>query len=839
MVDKMAELRCQMCGKSNPEHLDECQYCGARLKPLLASSPPATSSAPADAETGADWADTSQEDTLGWLRSLGEEDASSEWDQGSLGGTSDLPPPRMSGQADWLGGPTEKEESAELDWMKDVGRGEFLDSGSLPDLNSWETPGTESSLAQWLPTEESAESEKDDWSAPTYGERPAPTYGEGLNSIGSEDSLTATFADWKHSPSLPQKDQGTDDLPTWLTSSPAEESSAEAGDFDSELPSWLSGGDPMSPLPSSAASESSLGVSSEPELEGEFPDWLDALNSKTGMTGKLGDMPQWLDEDKPATSETPDSNFDWLATLGDVPEEDPGANDFEAQTGRGSPSQGAGLPRDTGRGSMGGLTFDPEDSFMSEVDKGTNPDWLESLQGSEAGYLEPAEEYPGFQASWGFDQKAEQRAWQDEEQRQDESSTPAMSPSSTAEDSGIAGGLPSWVQAFRPMDGADFAAEYTEGELERVGPLAGLRGLLNPEADIAKTTKPSVYTAGLQVSTNQQNNTQLLRSLVESESIPQPLPEASRMYSSARSSQRILRVLIGVILSLVMLFPLISGTEIIPLPQPALPQEIQAIENLSNGLPLDRPILIAFDYEPGMSGELEVAAAAVFNHWMARQIPMALVSTSPLGTALGARQVAYVQSKFPYDHHYQYGEDYVNLGYIAGGTAGLANFALNPQASVTIAYDSRPVWELFDVAAANPWLSPVMRNITSPSDFSMTVVLTDNPETARNWIEQVEPALRDNSLIMIVSAQAEPFVRPYFQNPDLATRQVEGLLVGLRGGAAYEQDQGSHGLARLYWDTFGVGLLVAVVLILAGGGYNYLDELNKARKQARKGKSRK
>src|SRR3972149_2244589 len=35
----MADVRCPMCGKPNPADLETCQFCGARLKPLLAPSP--------------------------------------------------------------------------------------------------------------------------------------------------------------------------------------------------------------------------------------------------------------------------------------------------------------------------------------------------------------------------------------------------------------------------------------------------------------------------------------------------------------------------------------------------------------------------------------------------------------------------------------------------------------------------------------------------------------------------------------------------------------------------------------------------------------------------------
>src|SRR3972149_2769559 len=36
----MAVIRCQACGKPNPDFLDVCQYCDARLKPLEAGPAP-------------------------------------------------------------------------------------------------------------------------------------------------------------------------------------------------------------------------------------------------------------------------------------------------------------------------------------------------------------------------------------------------------------------------------------------------------------------------------------------------------------------------------------------------------------------------------------------------------------------------------------------------------------------------------------------------------------------------------------------------------------------------------------------------------------------------------
>jgi hypothetical protein len=42
----MADVRCPMCSRLNPAERDTCQYCEARLKPLIAGQNPAPESKP-------------------------------------------------------------------------------------------------------------------------------------------------------------------------------------------------------------------------------------------------------------------------------------------------------------------------------------------------------------------------------------------------------------------------------------------------------------------------------------------------------------------------------------------------------------------------------------------------------------------------------------------------------------------------------------------------------------------------------------------------------------------------------------------------------------------------
>ena len=61
-----------MCGQANPENLDECQHCGARLKPLLAHTPEPEEE-PQDEPQEEPRGQSDSDDPNEWLRSLRQE----------------------------------------------------------------------------------------------------------------------------------------------------------------------------------------------------------------------------------------------------------------------------------------------------------------------------------------------------------------------------------------------------------------------------------------------------------------------------------------------------------------------------------------------------------------------------------------------------------------------------------------------------------------------------------------------------------------------------------------------------------------------------------------------
>ncbi len=355
---------------------------------------------------------------------------------------------------------------------------------------------------------------------------------------------------------------------------------------------------------------------------------------------------------------------------------------------------------------------------------------------------------------------------------------------------------------------------------ENAGPLAGLRGVLPAEPGAARVRKPRTYSAKLKVSTSQRAHIDLLNSLLEDEGQPQPLPPRRSI-----SQQHVLRWGIALVLLMAILWPIVITSHEMPFPD--YDEGSAEVNRLISQLPENARVLVGFDFEPGLAAELDTAAAPVFDHLLSEGALLTLISTSPSGPILAERFIQSIQS----DQKLIYGLEYVNLGYIPGGAVGLLSFIENPQGTIPFTIDGLSAWETEDRNGL-----PATAGIDQITDYSMVILLVDDPDTARTWIEQLGPTITNPqalmSFVLITSAQLEPVVRPYYES---SPQPVNGLVVGLRGGAAYARIIGSDDFPGRSWDAFGMGTFVAALLILVGGlGYYVIPELSRTARDQEK-----
>jgi len=815
----MAELRCPMCGKANPEELDVCQFCQARLKPVLPSAP-----IPEDEQAAVEGSSrlpepAAQDDSLSdWLNFLRDSGAESEGPPAESGGE-DQPPPagelpqwleRTGGEAsepvgegdsqDWLdslrkrgeeitgplGQETVPEESMDEDWPASV---------KLPDQDY---------VPEWL-----AGASLGDQAGEPLAEPPS----EEESSLESDDE-----PDWLQKIRLRQRDE-TEESQS-VESAPAEEPG---------MPDWL--GEPASGVPA-APDEPAESVS----------DWLADLRSGGAPVGEEVELPE-----APATGEElPAAEQELEQPLEETPAPPPEILEEAAAPVLGAAEEIPTAPQisdeeipDWLAGLVAGKAAAAAAGSV-EADAESLPDWLADLDkpsDADSGVIVPfGEEEPGLTFDWLQEQvRADQGLAvpppesSEAEEVQAEKITPFVGdlsdfleeeylstpegerpPAAQPEEGLTPAELPNWLEAMRPLDAAAMSAavlDEGESQIESSGPLAGLRGILPAEPDVARLKKPPTYAMRLQVSESQQANANLLDELVKTEG----QPRAVRM-GAAITSQHVWRLIIFVVLIGVIIWKALTGSQEVALPQP-LP-EILDTGSVIGALPSNSVVLLAVDYEPGFSGEMKATSAAVIDHLMLKGAYFALVSTSPAGVGL-AEQLIQDASALG-GHQYQVIDRYANLGYIPGGPMGVVGFANAPRKMTPFA---------LDVDSTAVWSREPLQRVTRLADFDLVAVLTEDADTARVWIEQVQPALDSTPLVMLLSAQAEPMVRPYYQS---SSNQVQGMVAGLLGGGSYEsahQDLlAGDGPARRYWDAFSLSMLAAVILIALGGLVSLLTQ---------------
>jgi hypothetical protein len=547
--------------------------------------------------------------------------------------------------------------------------------------------------------------------------------------------------------------------PEWLTRIQAEaeiqeEAARSAAAKHEDIPDWLSKLETKAGT--GATAPASPAFSGEPpvtptELNGPPPDWLSRLQADVAAAS---DAQEKKEEFEPAPEPPPESLPaaplpDWLSGI--QPTVPPAGGTpalIIGQEGKVPPSAG-------------------EAAFSMET-----PDWLSKLK-PEQGRQESPQPIPSAQ-----------------EEQPSESLEP--------------GDLPSWVQAMRPVEAVVSEAKAvspTEGQVtEQHGPLAGLRGVLPAVPGLGPLRKPPAYTTKLQASETQQRYADSLEKLVYAENTPRAVR------STLRISSHLLRWIIVVLLFLAVGLPIVTGAQFVPTTTLPPPEEVQATYTLIGQLAPDSPVLVAFDYEPGLSGELEAATENVVGQLISAKALLTFISTSPTGPALAEH---FLQTTQPAGR-LQSGQTYVNLGYLAGGPTGILNFASWPAKAAPFAWSTDP-----SVDGYNAWVMPPLQGVVNLSDFKAIFVLTDSADTGRNWIEQAGPSLGSTPMLMVISAQAEPMMRPYYDSG-----QLKGLVTGLAGGKAYEQALQHSGLGQAYWNSFSTGLLMAEILILVGGAWS-------------------
>jgi hypothetical protein len=303
---------------------------------------------------------------------------------------------------------------------------------------------------------------------------------------------------------------------------------------------------------------------------------------------------------------------------------------------------------------------------------------------------------------------------------------------------------------------------------EEISILPGIEdGLPAVPAALSEPTAP-VHLYRLAVSDTQGKYVALLEKMTH----PEPVQPAGSPVAAA-SKPRYFLLGWGILLVGFLLVSLLW--EKVQVGIPPLPSEVLAVNRNISKIPAGAPVLVAVDYQPAYLAEMEMASEAVIDQLIAQGTNLVFVSTVPTGFWQAEHLIKKIESSQNLAGRALVVPNDNNLGFIPGSALGLANFVQEPQKFIQA--------QLPGESTGSVAQDEAVQDITSINDFSAIIVLTEDPDSARDWLEQVQPHLTHTPLMMVLSAQAEPMVKPYLE---MQPAKIQGMLVGIAGGVEYE-----------------------------------------------------
>lgn len=199
------------------------------------------------------------------------------------------------------------------------------------------------------------------------------------------------------------------------------------------------------------------------------------------------------------------------------------------------------------------------------------------------------------------------------------------------------------------------------------------------------------------------------------------------------------------------------------LPVPATPP-VQKIFDKIESLPPGAHFLLSFDYDPSSKEELQPMALALLHHCFRRGVKVIGMTHNPGGTGLAEQALNSIASIYQRKHK----EDYVFLGYKPGG----ASLIINMGEDIHTAF-------LKDFYGNDTTTLPALRGVESLRDIDYLVDLAAGV-TIETWI-----AFGREKYQFEMGAGCTAVIGPEMY-PFLDSRQINGLMAGLKGAAEYE-----------------------------------------------------
>lgn len=226
------------------------------------------------------------------------------------------------------------------------------------------------------------------------------------------------------------------------------------------------------------------------------------------------------------------------------------------------------------------------------------------------------------------------------------------------------------------------------------------------------------------------------------------------------------RIIYGII-AVVVIVPLVA---VIKLPSKvrAMPRTLDVFNHIEN---IDihsqrKALMISVDFDPQVEPELKPQFEAVVRHAFARNIPVVVMAPfSVQGVNIGVDVI----ERLAQEHGKEYGKDYVILGWIPGGVAVILGMGNSIEQTWRADNNGTPISQI-----------PMMNNIRNYDDVALIISFTGSTYYSY-WITYAYTTF-GVPVSTGITAVSVADIYPY-----LGSKQLTGMLAGMKAGAEYER----------------------------------------------------
>ena len=209
--------------------------------------------------------------------------------------------------------------------------------------------------------------------------------------------------------------------------------------------------------------------------------------------------------------------------------------------------------------------------------------------------------------------------------------------------------------------------------------------------------------------------------------------------------------------------PLLTG---IVLPQKISPMTRNVFDAIDD-LPDGSRVLMALDFDPSAEGELEPMANAFVRHCAEKGHKIYFMTVWPQGVGMIQRQMALLKQEYP--KKYEYGKNFVNLGY-GPGMDGAIQSVVN---GFSVLYDA-------DQRGTPLSKIPMMQGVESAKDIPLIINVSAGDPGLKQWIQYAATPYKSINIVGGTTGVQASTLYPYIPG------QMIGMLAGLKPAAEYE-----------------------------------------------------